>query len=325
MGSYLTLINNTEVTYECKVGIHESALKKALLGATFAGAGIATLSLPAIFVSAFAATFLFSSSGLAGMVTRMLFWATIAGSGLVGLQLTGVFGPNHQLKSMRMTLQQFDYFNESIVSVLNDDLERKKFFAIKSGESHQYEKMTLGLVRQATCVRNVYISNVSIGMQVLLVKPMWTSVIPNENRNYDLKAAMVKNGISYYMVNSAKFMEYENKTFSAQSILSLNASQLMRINDANTPSPGSTSTPTANPPALNNLQPIIPLPVSNQEHNNSVLSGSIPNLDSTKPQYAPIALAMAPTANTSGNNGHAISSRSRSIQPPAQNIYSLLS
>lgn len=38
-----------------------------------------------------------------------------------------------------MTMQQFDYFTESTVSILNLELEEKKFFTIKAGESHQHE------------------------------------------------------------------------------------------------------------------------------------------------------------------------------------------
>lgn len=40
MGSYFTIVNNTEETYERKVGTHKSVLTISLLGATFVSVGV---------------------------------------------------------------------------------------------------------------------------------------------------------------------------------------------------------------------------------------------------------------------------------------------
>nr|CCA18251.1 AlNc14C47G3792 [Albugo laibachii Nc14] len=309
MGSYLTIINNTELTYECKVGVHESVLAKSLFGVAVASGALAGLS-----ITAFIGSLLIHGVATATVTSINLILVTISGGGMFGMHLTGVFGPKHQLKSMRMTTQQFDYFDASSVSKLNIELEKKKFFELKAGESHQYGKMTLGLLRQATCVRNVYLSNVSMDMEVLVVQPIWSSVVPNRNRNYDLKAAMLKTSVKHYRVNSAKFMDYENKTFSAQPIVLVNKNQNMTTTTMHATSTSMSPSETANPPPLDNSQPAVGIPIYQKGYGDGVPSGSGPNHVSSEAQYVATPTTVVSSAGTSVNTGTPILPSSSSIK-----------
>lgn len=255
-----------------------------MVGFAVVGASFAVWLLALISLVSNSATGFIREAVVTELSRSAVLWSTFSASGLLGLHLTGVFGQKHQLDSIRMTMQKFDYFNESIVYVLNTELNSKKYFTIESGKSHQYGIMTLGLLRQATCVRNVYMSNVSIDMQVLLAKPLWSSVIPYGSHKYDLRSWMSKYGVVHHMVYSAKFMEYENKNFSAYPILPLNAIQLLTKNGANHTSLSLMPTKPANPLVMNNLRPGISTPTSNKEYSSSVPSGSMPNVTSTKPE-----------------------------------------
>nr|CCA18257.1 conserved hypothetical protein [Albugo laibachii Nc14] len=206
MGSYLTIINNSDQTYECKVGANEKVIQESMFTVTLLGAGLGALA-------------------VSGLVKSFAVGSAIFGTGLFGMHITGLYGPNNQLKSIRTTMQQFDYFSENSVPSINTELAKRQFFTIKPLESHQYGKMFPGLLRQATCVHTVNISNVTLDMQVVLLRPIWSSPIPNRNRDYDIKVALEKKGALHYMVYSARFMEYENKTFSAQPIFPISSSQ----------------------------------------------------------------------------------------------------
>lgn len=198
-------------------------------------------------------------------------------------------------------MQQFDHFTESTVSILNVELEETKFFTIKAGESHQYGGWRWDwLVKPHACGIFMY-QMFWLACKWYLWNPCRLAWQQNKNRSYALRTATPKNGIAHYMVNSPKFMEYENKTSSAQPKVPLSASQRMiTIGVCNTSSsPIATQAP--NPLILNNIQPIVSHPRSNQCFSSSVPSRSMPNLDSTNAEY-PTAVTIAPTVSTGHND-----------------------
>lgn len=306
MGSYLTLINNSELTYECKVGYHEAALQGSLYAAFLLGA-------------------VTGATRVVGWLKMISLGALIFGVGFFTIQLTALYGPKKQLKSIRATMEQFDYFSESSVASINIELGKKGFFTIKPQESHQYGKMSLGLLRQATCVRTVYLTNVTLDMQVLLIRPISSGLLPNRNRNYNIKAAMEKTGTQHYMVYSARFMEYENKTFSAQPVFPTTAGQqplIMPIQNTQGTSPGSNLSETANVSLLNNYQPIRSVSTYSQGNDGSSADNGTPQA-ATKSQYEPVPSSNVPRAFYTGNSGAMFPTNVSISQPLTQPIQSV--
>ena len=63
-------------------------------------------------------------------------------------------------------LQQFNNFIVSMLTNISKKLERMNFVNIGPIQSHQNDKMSLGLFRQATCVRPHLLSNVAVNVEI---------------------------------------------------------------------------------------------------------------------------------------------------------------
>nr|CCA18247.1 AlNc14C47G3789 [Albugo laibachii Nc14] len=259
-------------------------------------------------------TFVVGSLMLPKITKYTVYPAIVSLGGGFGAYLVNVLGPNHQLKPIAMVMQQFDYFNESIVPSINNELEKIEFITIESMQSHQYGKMSPGLLRQATCVRLLLLSNTVINMEILLVKPIWSSLKPGNTRRFDITSALGNTeNTGHILVYSGKHAIFQKPATQPQPNTLTYTTQQPTLPLESTTATNSSSSPfvTANSSRID-----ISEPRYDQGHPDGL------NQDSTKPQQAPM---ISTTAISTNNNEHpetAASLNSSTVQPSPQPILS---
>lgn len=175
MGSYLTIINNTDDKWHCKIGPDEQALKiSALIISVFGGLA-------------------FTIAALAGAVPLV-----VAGGGMV---VTGV-APSALLATAAVTgiltnaIGSVSVFTMSTARLVSTELKNKGFAEIQPGDRHRYGRMTLSLWQQSQCIRMVGIDEKMLRVDTLNMRPIFSGSTANSNRNYDIKSWLERKGLS---------------------------------------------------------------------------------------------------------------------------------
>lgn len=183
MGSYLTIVNDTEDTWQCKVGPDMKALKWTMISAVVivsiaAALGVAVALLPMVTSIAVGGTF-----GIFGIPIA----ATLGAAASVGAG--GVAAGGATLAGM------------AIFDTIALNLVKKDYRVIKAGEHQRFGKMTLSLWRQCECIRNSVDQN-QVVMNTLMMRPIFSGATAGSTREHSIQWWLNKDGVSKQVIEA---------------------------------------------------------------------------------------------------------------------------
>ncbi|EGZ26685.1 hypothetical protein PHYSODRAFT_471256 [Phytophthora sojae] len=181
MGSYLSIVNNTEDPWTCKIGPDEAALKIAGIVISVVGAAatvIGTAGAAAPVASALAANGIVSVFGVS---TSALATAAAAAAGTVGTvaSVTGAVSG----------------FGIAVAQGINDNLISEGYVSIAPGDKHQWGKMSLSLWQQGTCVRTTIVDESTVTTDTLYMRPIFSGATDNSNIDHEIQFWIDKFGL----------------------------------------------------------------------------------------------------------------------------------
>lgn len=160
MGSYLTIVNDTNIPWKCKVGADTKALEWGLVIGTVGAAvmSAATVGGVAIALGATAAEAI-----AAGAAT----WIFTAGFGALT--------------------------SNAINDGVNHVLQVKGYDVIQPSERKRYGKMSLSLWRQCECINAAAAGNGS-SVESVMMRPIFSGATDKSNREYSIGQWIKKHG-----------------------------------------------------------------------------------------------------------------------------------
>ncbi|KAK1931204.1 hypothetical protein P3T76_013393 [Phytophthora citrophthora] len=181
MGSYLSIVNNTEDPWTCKIGPDEAALKIAGIIISVVGAAatvIGTAGVAAPIASALVANGVVSVFGVS--TSALVTTATVA-AGTVGTvaSVTGAVSG----------------FGIAVAQGINDNLVNNGYVNIAPGENHKWGKMSLSLWQQGTCVRTTIIDEKTVKTDTLYMRPIFSGATDNSNLDHEIQFWINKFGL----------------------------------------------------------------------------------------------------------------------------------
>ncbi|POM72553.1 hypothetical protein PHPALM_10712 [Phytophthora palmivora] len=180
MGSYLSIVNNTDDPWTCKIGPDEAALKIAGIVVSVIGAivtVIGTAGAAAPVASALAANGVVSVFGVSTT-------ALAAGTAAAGAVTTAV--------SVVGTVSDFGM---NVANGINDNLINQGYVNINPGEEHKWGKMSLSLWQQGTCVRTTIKDEKTVTTDTLYMRPIFSGATDNSNIGHEIQFWIDKFGL----------------------------------------------------------------------------------------------------------------------------------
>ncbi|OWY98899.1 hypothetical protein PHMEG_00030210 [Phytophthora megakarya] len=180
MGSYLSIVNNTEDPWTCKIGPDEAALEIAGIVVSVIGAivtVIGTAGAAAPVASALAANGIVSVFGVS---TSALATATAA----AGAVTTAVG-----------RIGDVSDFGMNVANGINDNLVNNGYVNINPGEEHKWGKMSLSLWQQGTCVRTTIKDAKTVTTDTLYMRPIFSGATDNSNIGHEIQFWIDKFGL----------------------------------------------------------------------------------------------------------------------------------
>ncbi|OWY93048.1 hypothetical protein PHMEG_00037694 [Phytophthora megakarya] len=180
MGSYLSIVNNTEDTWTCKIGPDEAALKIAGIVVSVISAAvtvIGTAGAAAPVASALAANGVVSVFGVS--TGAFATGAAVAGSISTAVSVTGTVTK----------------FGVTVANGINDNLISEGYVNIAPGDKHQWGKMSLSLWQQGTCVRTTIKDETTVTTDTLYMRPIFSGATDNSNIDHEIQFWIDKFGL----------------------------------------------------------------------------------------------------------------------------------
>ncbi|TMW60221.1 hypothetical protein Poli38472_000263 [Pythium oligandrum] len=179
MGSYLSIVNDTQDRWQCKLGPDEAALKIAgiivsIVGtiATIIGtAGTAAPLAASLGANGVVAVFGVSTSALATIT------AGAAAASTVASVAGGVSG-----------------FSMGVAKGITDQLNKDTFHTIEPGQSNRWGKMSLSLWQQGTCVKTTIVDEKTVRTETLYMRPIFSGASDNSNNDHKIQFWLSKWG-----------------------------------------------------------------------------------------------------------------------------------
>lgn len=181
MGSYLTIVNNTQDAWLCKVGSDSNALRWSTVGAGVVAAAAGIIA-------------------TAGMVAPLV--AAMSGKGILTIFSVPAAAMTASAATVTTPATVVGFstgFGIAIAHGIAKTLDENGYDTINAGESKQYGKMTLSLWQQATCVRTTIIET-KVQVDTLLMRPIFSGSTINSNRKYEIQSWIDKKGMTTELI-----------------------------------------------------------------------------------------------------------------------------
>lgn len=159
MGSYLSVVNNTNDTYLCKLGPDMAAAE--IFGGVFTVLGFATIFLgaPAIGVA----------------LTS------------VGLEITATVEAVTVIAEAAGSVATAAGFFAWLTGKIDDDMKKDGFVVIAPGSKHTWGKMSLSLWQQAECYHSVKESDTRGYQESVFMRPIFSGATDNSNIDHEIQ------------------------------------------------------------------------------------------------------------------------------------------
>ncbi|KAJ0401200.1 hypothetical protein P43SY_007619 [Pythium insidiosum] len=183
MGSYLSVVNDTPDTWQCKVGPDEAALK------------IFTVILSALGAAVGAAG---ASDALAGAGGPLA--TAISSSGIVNVfgvafdALKAIPGAAQPINTAVTIAGPVSQFALTIANNINQQIQKKAYVTIAPGQKHRWGKMSLSLWQQSVCTKTVIIDAETVRTETVYMRPIFSGSTANSNRDHSIQWWINKDG-----------------------------------------------------------------------------------------------------------------------------------
>jgi hypothetical protein len=169
MGSTISIHNDTEYTWVCRVGPDEKALKITGIVATAILAIGATVVTGGAVAAVGSAPMAYSASGLsAGIMASSYFSVYTAG--------LGVLATGGSTKAITAIGQK-----------INQNLIEKGYHEVLSGATYETGKLSLSLWQQATCASNEILEPTVMKGRTLYMRPIFSGATRGSTNTYSIK------------------------------------------------------------------------------------------------------------------------------------------
>ncbi|CCI10062.1 unnamed protein product [Albugo candida] len=175
MGSYITIVNDTDTVFFCKMKLHRSAAWFGLAAGGAVLGGLAALAIPASIGVRVAGTL---GVGIASPV--------------MAHSVLAYFKPESQILKVQAGASYMDRFTNYSVSAIERDLMANKFERIDANGSHRYGRMALSMVREADCMNVNLESTTTMKMSLFTMHALWSSGRAGREHRYSIKSSLVK-------------------------------------------------------------------------------------------------------------------------------------
>lgn len=247
MGSYLTIVNDTPYTWQCKVGPDTIALKigsilfgvlgGAVIALAIAGAALALISVALIPVALIAATLATLTAGAAAVVGTVSLSSFLLGapiremSGMAvveglpvaslvsntGIATADALGGSAAgevtagaVGMISSGIAGVTAFGVAVLESMKEKLHIRGYDTILPGKKRRYGKMTLSLWVQSVCIRT-NTKGPTVVLDTLLMRPIFSGSTANSNRDHRIKYWLEKNGVSSYVIGGKSKKAAEKK------------------------------------------------------------------------------------------------------------------
>jgi hypothetical protein len=197
MGSYLSIVNNTEDHWTCKIGPDEAALKIAGIIISVIGSAatvIGTLGAAAPVATALAANGVVAIFGVS--TSALATAATAAGTVATAVSVTGAVSG----------------FGIAVANGVNDNLIKEGYQNIAPGEKHRWGKMSLSLWQQGTCVRTTIVDEKTVQTDTLYMRPIFSGATDNSNNDHEIQFWIDKFGLETETVTGSTDQQQSTRT-----------------------------------------------------------------------------------------------------------------
>ncbi|KAJ0390997.1 hypothetical protein ATCC90586_011448 [Pythium insidiosum] len=180
MGSYISVVNNTQDVWMCSVGADQAALKIFGIFVTVVGAIATVLSAggaAAPFIAYLSSMGFVSILGIptGALITMTSFAATVSTG-------VSVFGSVSKYSSMA-------------ANGIANNFGEKGYRVIEAGKKSTWGKMSLSLWQQSHCVKVVIVDERTVRTDSLYMRPIFSGATVDSNRDHDIQWWLNKNGV----------------------------------------------------------------------------------------------------------------------------------
>jgi hypothetical protein len=163
MGSYISIENNTQKPWVCKMQLNQDMITAFGLIATALGTAL-----------------LIFTASTAGIVLAFSGAMLVVG---IPAALAGALGADSPA------------FIEGVSTAITDDLVSKGFQSIAPSEKHRWGKMTLSLIQQATCVTLTTVDERTVIASTVIMKPLFSGPTDNSVNYYNIQNFVTAKGV----------------------------------------------------------------------------------------------------------------------------------
>lgn len=181
MGSFLSIVNNTPTTWQCKIGPDEAAIKIAGIAISAVGAAAAVISTAgaAAPVVGLIAGVGGSTATVAGVSASAL--ATITAAAAAASGVTGAIG-------------SVSGFGIAVAKGVSGTLSDQGYDTIAPGDSHKYGKFSLSLWQQGTCVRVYIVDERTVRTETVYMRPIFSGATDKSELRHEIQFWLDKFG-----------------------------------------------------------------------------------------------------------------------------------
>lgn len=158
MGSYLSIVNNTEDKWTCKIEPDDAALKIAGVVVSVVRAAVTVI-------------------GTAGTATPVV--SAVAANGAIS-----VYGVASSAFTMTSATSAFGM---TIAKGITENLIDQGYVTIAPGEDHQWGKMSLSLWQQGTCMRTTIADEKTVSTDTLYMRPIFSGATDNSDIGHEIQ------------------------------------------------------------------------------------------------------------------------------------------
>ncbi|TMW60220.1 hypothetical protein Poli38472_000262 [Pythium oligandrum] len=172
MGSYLSIVNNTQDRWQCKIGPDEAALKIAgiIIGV------VGTL-----------ATVIGTAGGAAPLAASLAANGVVSVLGVSTSALASITAGATAVSSYASVIGGVSGFSMSVAKGITDQLNKDSYTAIEPGKSNRWGKMSLSLWQQGTCVKTVNVDEKTVRTETLYMRPIFSGGTDNSNNDHQIQ------------------------------------------------------------------------------------------------------------------------------------------
>jgi hypothetical protein len=172
MGSYLSIENNTQDTWTCKIGPDEAALKIAGIIISVIGA---------------AATVIGTAGAAAPIASALVANGVVSVFGVSTSALATAAAAAGTVSTIATVTGSVSGFGIAVAQGVSDNLIKEGYVTIAAGEKHQWGKMSLSLWQQGTCVKTTIVDETTVTTDTLYMRPIFSGATDNSNIDHQIQ------------------------------------------------------------------------------------------------------------------------------------------